>query len=67
MPDDDKPPRSLSARWQRVLKASAVSKRPFAIDAPAMALHRAYVQEWSSHEDAVRSHGVARRDSETVA
>jgi hypothetical protein len=30
-------------------------------------LYRAYVEEWSSNEDVVRSHGRARRESRTVA
>jgi len=30
-------------------------------------LYRAYVEEWGSHEDAVRSHGLARRERRTVA
>ncbi len=54
--------------WQRM-----VSEFPDLIDVTSLTqqevvrLYRAYVQEWSSHEDAVRSHGLARRDSRTVA
>jgi 7-cyano-7-deazaguanine synthase in queuosine biosynthesis len=54
--------------WQRM-----VSEFPDLIDVTSLTqqevvrLYRAYVQEWSSHEDAVRSHGAARCDSRTVA
>jgi len=30
-------------------------------------LYRVYVEEWGSNEDAVRSNGLARRESRTVA
>ncbi|MGH3258091.1 MAG: hypothetical protein ACRDOU_22310 [Streptosporangiaceae bacterium] len=54
--------------WRRM-----VSEFPDLIDVTSLTqqevvrLYRAYVLEWSSHEDAVRSHGLARRDSRTVA
>lgn len=54
--------------WQRM-----VSEFPDLIDVTSLTqqevvrLYRAYVQEWSSHEDIVRSYGAARRDSRTVA
>ncbi|HTX85789.1 MAG TPA: 7-cyano-7-deazaguanine synthase [Streptosporangiaceae bacterium] len=54
--------------WQRM-----VSEFPDLIHVTSLTqqevvrLYRAYVQEWSSNEDAVRSRGLARRDSRTVA
>ncbi len=54
--------------WQRI-----VSEFPDLIHVTSLTqqevvrLYRAYVQEWSSNEDAVRSRGLARRDSRTVA
>jgi hypothetical protein len=68
MPDDDKLPRSLSARWRRM-----VSEFPDLIDVTSLTqqemvrLYRAYVEEWGSHEDAVLSHGLAPRERRTVA
>ena len=50
-----------------------VSEFPDLIDVASLTpqemvrLCRAYVEEWGSHENAVRSHGLARRDSRTVA
>ena len=54
--------------WQRM-----VSEFPDLIDVISLTqqemvrLYRAYVEEWSSHEDAVRSHSLARRERRTVA
>jgi hypothetical protein len=54
--------------WRRM-----VSEFPDLIDVTSLTqqevvrLYRAYVEEWGSHEDAVRSHGLARRERRTVA
>lgn len=47
--------------------ADGSSRRAMPAHIPTRLARHAYVQEWSSHEDAVRSHGLARRDSRTVA
>ncbi len=57
-----------SEPWRRM-----VSEFPELIDVTSLTqqevvrLYRAYVEEWGSNEDAVRSHGFVRRESRTVA
>lgn len=54
--------------WRRM-----VSEFPELIDVTSLTqqevvrLYRAYVEEWGSNEDAVRSHGLAQRERRTVA
>ena len=59
--DSPEPWRHMVSEFPELLDVTSLTQQE------VVRLYRAYVEEWSSNNDAVRSHGLPRRESRTVA
>lgn len=59
--DSPEPWRRMVSEFPELLDVTGLTQQE------VVRLYRAYVEEWASNEDAVRSNGLARRENRTVA
>jgi 7-cyano-7-deazaguanine synthase in queuosine biosynthesis len=59
--DSPEPWRAMVSEFPELIEVTSLTQQE------VVRLYRAYAEEWGSNGDAVRSHGLARRESRTVA